>query len=206
MEELIIKGGKPLNGEIRIGGAKNSAVGLIPATILFEGTSTISNLPKISDTKLLSDILTDIGAKVEIKDDTITINTDGISHVIENEAKAGKMRASYYLAGALLGRYKEAVIPLPGGCNLGTRPIDLHLKGFEKLGAEVEISHGLLKLKAKKLVGTRIYLDIVSVGATINLMLAACMAEGTTSIENAAKTQRVIINKDNAIFFIIQRH
>lgn len=192
MEELIIKGGKPLNGEIRIGGAKNSAVGLIPATILFEGTSTISNLPKISDTKLLSDILTDIGAKVEVEGDTITINTEGISHSIENEAKAGKMRASYYLAGALLGRYKEAVIPLPGGCNLGTRPIDLHLKGFEKLGAEVEISHGLLKLKAKKLVGTRIYLDIVSVGATINLMLASCMAEGTTTIENAAKEPHVV--------------
>lgn len=192
MEELIIKGGKPLHGEIKIGGAKNSAVGLIPATILFEGTSTISNLPKISDTKLLADILTDIGANVEVKDDSITINTDGISHSIENEAKAGKMRASYYLAGALLGRYKEAVIPLPGGCNLGTRPIDLHLKGFEKLGAEVEISHGLLKLKADKLVGTRIYLDIVSVGATINLMLAACMAEGTTTIENAAKEPHVV--------------
>lgn len=192
MEQLVIKGGNKLKGEVRICGAKNSAVALIPATILFDGDSTISNLPQISDTKLLASILSEMGAKVDFKDDKMRINTDKIAHGTENELKAGKIRASYYLAGALLGKYKEAVIPLPGGCNLGTRPIDLHIKGFEKLGAQVEISHGMLKLKAKKLVGTKIYLDVVSVGATINIMLAAVMAEGTTTIENAAKEPHIV--------------
>lgn len=192
MEQLVIKGGNKLKGEVRICGAKNSAVALIPATILFDGDSTISNLPQISDTKLLASILSEMGAKVDFKDDKMRINTDNIAHGTENELKAGKIRASYYLAGALLGKYKEAVIPLPGGCNLGTRPIDLHIKGFEKLGAQVEISHGMLKLKAKKLVGTKIYLDVVSVGATINIMLAAVMAEGTTTIENAAKEPHIV--------------
>ncbi|MCQ2978663.1 MAG: UDP-N-acetylglucosamine 1-carboxyvinyltransferase [Clostridia bacterium] len=192
MEQLVIKGGKKLKGEIKICGAKNSAVALIPATILCGGKSTISNLPQISDTSLLCDILSEMGADVNFKGSTMTINTAKISRGTDNELKAGKIRASYYLAGALLGRYKEAHIPLPGGCNLGTRPIDLHIKGFEKLGATVEISHGMLNLKAKKLVGTKIYLDIVSVGATINIMLAAVMAEGKTTIENAAKEPHIV--------------
>lgn len=192
MEKLVVKGGKKLNGEIKIGGMKNAAVALLPATILISGDCKISNLPKISDIQLLEEILTDMGSKIELSDDTMIINNDNIKHSTHNFDKAGKMRASYYLAGALLGRYKEAEIPLPGGCNLGTRPIDQHIKGFEKLGASVKIRHGLMKIKADKLVGTKICLDIVSVGATINIMLAAVMAEGTTVLENVAKEPHVV--------------
>lgn len=192
MEELIINGGKALKGEIKICGAKNSVVALLPATILLDGTNKITNIPKISDVKLLIDIMEEMGAKIEYKDETIEINTEKIKHGTTNDIKAGKIRASYYLAGALLGKYKEAIIPLPGGCNLGPRPIDLHIKGFEKLGANVEVSHGLLKISADKLVGTDIYIDKVSVGATINIMLAAVLAEGTTKLENAAKEPHVV--------------
>jgi len=165
---------------------------LLPATILLGGTSRICNLPQISDIDLLCNILDSMGAEIDRKKDEVSINTDNILHQTHDFDKAGRMRASYYLAGALLGRYKEAEIPLPGGCNLGTRPIDQHIKGFEKLGAKVEISHGLLKITAKELVGTRICLDISSVGATINIMFAAVMAKGVTEIENAAKEPHVV--------------
>ena len=192
MEQLVIKGGNKLKGEVRICGAKNSAVALMCATILFDGNTTIKNLPQISDTKLLSEILSEMGAEVSLDGDIMKINNDKIKHGTNDEQKAGKFRASYYLAGALLGKYREANIPLPGGCNLGTRPIDLHIKGFEKLGAKVTISHGMLNIKARALKGAKIYLDTVSVGASINIMLAASMAKGTTTIENAAKEPHVV--------------
>ncbi len=192
MEKFLINGGNRLCGEIKIGGAKNAAVAVIPATILLSGKTTITNLPRISDTEVLHKLLSEMGSKISIDGTTMVIDNEDILHHTHNFDLAGKMRASYYMCGALLGRYKEAEIPLPGGCNLGTRQIDQHIKGFEKLGAEVKISHGLIRIKADKLVGTNICFDIVSVGATINVMLAATMAEGITKLENVAKEPHVV--------------
>ena len=193
MEKLVITGKTPLKGEVVISGAKNAAVAIIPATLLINGICTIENLPDISDVKLYCEILESLGAvitwnnKHEITVDTRNINSNNVS--LETTRK---FRASYYLLGALLGRCKSAKVGIPGGCNLGARPIDQHIKSFEALGAVVDVSNGNITAKAKKLKGTSIYMDVVSVGATINAMLCAVLAEGTTVIDNAAKEPHIV--------------
>ena len=193
MEKLVIKGGTPLKGEVTISGAKNAAVAILPAALLINGKCTIENLPNISDVKLSCEILSKLGAQIEWVDkNTITIDA---TNVCEHQAPVGltsKFRASYYLIGSLLGRCHKASVGSPGGCNLGARPIDQHIKGFEALGAKVTVSKGKIQAKADRLVGTSIYLDTVSVGATINVMLASVLAEGTTIIDNAAKEPHIV--------------
>lgn len=194
MDNLIIEGGFPLKGEVKISGAKNAVLGLIPAAILCGCKSTIDNVPDIRDVHKIIAILKKLGADIELKSGTLSIDTSGpISYDCSDfHEETGKMRASYYLLGALLGRYRKAIVPLPGGCNIGDRPIDQHIKGFEALGATVTIEHGQVKMTADRLVGANIYLDVVSVGATINIMLAAVLADGTTVIENVAKEPHVV--------------
>ena len=193
MEKLVIKGSTHLKGNVTISGAKNAAVALLPATLLVDGICTISNLPYISDVKISCKILEELGAKVTWNgNNEVTIDSRNITSSIAPIDMTSKFRASYYLIGALLGRCKSAVVGLPGGCNLGSRPIDQHIKGFEALGAKVEIDKGNIDAKADKLVGTSIYLDKVSVGATINIMLASVLAEGTTTIDNVAKEPHVV--------------
>lgn len=193
MEKLVITGGKRLNGEVFISGAKNAAVAIIPAAIMADGICIIDNLPSIEDVESLRSTLNKMGAVCEYIDKH-TLKVDSTGDITNCAAfeEVKKIRASYYLLGALLGRFKKAEVALPGGCNFGTRPIDLHLKGFKLLGADVEVSNGIVKVSAEKLTGTQIYMDQVSVGATINIMLAASMAEGTTIIENAAKEPHVV--------------
>ena len=193
MEKLVINGGTPLRGEVTISGAKNSAVAILPATLLIDGICTINNLPNIVDVKLSCEILEGLGAKIKWLDkNSIEIDTRNITNTIAPIDLTRKFRASYYLIGSMLGRKKEIEVGLPGGCNLGARPIDQHIKGFEALGAEVEIVGGNVQAKAKELVGTNIYMDIVSVGATINIMLASVLAKGTTIIDNAAKEPHIV--------------
>ncbi|MFV5963456.1 UDP-N-acetylglucosamine 1-carboxyvinyltransferase [Bacillus sp. AK25] len=192
MEKLNIAGGDPLRGTVHISGAKNSAVALIPATILADSPVTIEGLPHISDIETLRDLLEEIGGKVTFEKGEMVVNPASMISMPLPNGKVKKLRASYYLMGAMLGRFKQAVIGLPGGCHLGPRPIDQHIKGFEALGAEVTNEQGAIYLRAEKLVGARIYLDVVSVGATINIMLAAVLAEGKTVIENAAKEPEII--------------
>ncbi|MGE6655985.1 UDP-N-acetylglucosamine 1-carboxyvinyltransferase [Bacillus altitudinis] len=192
MEKLNIAGGDPLRGTVHISGAKNSAVALIPATILADSPVTIEGLPHISDIDTLRDLLEEIGGKVKFEKGEMVVNPASMISMPLPNGKVKKLRASYYLMGAMLGRFKQAVIGLPGGCHLGPRPIDQHIKGFEALGAEVTNEQGAIYLRAEKLVGARIYLDVVSVGATINIMLAAVLAEGKTVIENAAKEPEII--------------
>ncbi len=192
MDVYKITGGKPLQGTIKVSGAKNSAVALIPASILADSPVTIEGLPEISDVVTLQALLEDIGGKVNFTDGTMTIDpTEMISMPLPN-GNVKKLRASYYMMGAMLGRFKNAVIGLPGGCHLGPRPIDQHIKGFEALGAKVTNEHGAIYLRAEELRGAKIYLDVVSVGATINIMLAAVLAKGRTTIENAAKEPEII--------------
>ena len=192
MDVYKIKGGKRLKGTIRVSGAKNSAVALIPAAILADTPVTIAGLPEISDVYTLQALVEEIGGKVEMKDGTMTIDpTDIISMPLPN-GNVKKLRASYYMMGAMLGKFKHAVIGLPGGCHLGPRTIDQHIRGFEALGATVENEHGAIYLRAEELHGAKIYLDVVSVGATINIMLAAVKARGKTIIENAAKEPEII--------------
>lgn len=192
-EKLIIKGNKKLRGEVTISGAKNSAVGVIPASILSDSKCVLRNLPDIDDVRHLRDILVQIGAKVSMNGNgTMTIESSTVkSHKVEFEISK-KLRASYYFIGALLGKFKKAEVPFPGGCDIGIRPIDQHIKGFEALGAKIKVEHGIIKAKAVELVGAPIYLDVVSVGATINIMLAACKAKGVTTIENAAKEPYIV--------------
>ena len=195
MEHLIINGKNRLDGEVIISGAKNAVVAIIPAAILADGICIIDNLPCIEDVKCLEDTLTKLGAKCElINDRTLRVDSSAINNYNATFESVRKIRASYYLMGALLARFKEARVALPGGCNFGSRPIDLHLKGFKALGASVEIDEAneIISIKADKLVGTNIFLDTVSVGATINIMLAATMAEGITTIENAAKEPHIV--------------
>ena len=193
MEKLVITGGTPLKGEVTISGAKNAAVAILPATLLINGICRIENLPNISDVKLYCEILEKIGAKITwITKNEITIDTRDICCTQAPLDITRKFRASYYLIGSMLGRCKNVQVGLPGGCNLGARPIDQHIKGFEALGANVEVSQGNITASAKKLVGTSIYMDIVSVGATINVMLASVLAEGTTIIDNAAKEPHIV--------------
>jgi UDP-N-acetylglucosamine 1-carboxyvinyltransferase len=192
MEKLMIAGGDPLKGTVRISGAKNSAVALIPATILADSPVSIEGLPDISDVLLLKGLLEEIGGKVTFSDEEMTVDPSSMISMPLPNGKVKKLRASYYLMGAMLGRFKKAVIGLPGGCHLGPRPIDQHIKGFEALGANVTNEQGAIYLRADELRGARIYLDVVSVGATINIMLAAVRAKGRTVIENAAKEPEII--------------
>ena len=193
MEQYIIKGGLPLVGEVEIGGAKNAALAIIAAAIMTDETVIIDNLPDVRDINVLLDAMQEIGANViRVDRHTARINGGKIgAHSVDYEF-IKKIRASYYLLGALLGKYKEASVPLPGGCNIGSRPIDQHIKGFEALGAEVKIEGGFINAKAEHLHGAHIYLDMESVGATINIMMAASMAEGNTVIENVAKEPHVV--------------
>ncbi|KEZ49054.1 MULTISPECIES: UDP-N-acetylglucosamine 1-carboxyvinyltransferase [Metabacillus] len=192
MEKLKIAGGYPLKGTVSISGAKNSAVALIPATILAQSPVTIEGLPDISDVHILKDLLEEIGGTAEFKNNEMYVNPAEMISMPLPSGKVKKLRASYYLMGAMLGRFKKAVIGLPGGCHLGPRPIDQHIKGFEALGAQVTNEQGAIYLRAEELKGARIYLDVVSVGATINIMLAAVLAKGQTIIENAAKEPEII--------------
>lgn len=192
MEKLKIVGGRPLRGTIKVDGAKNSAVALVPATILAESPVTIEGMPDISDIHILKGLLEEIGGKVTFKNGEMTVDPANMVAMPLPNGKVKKLRASYYLMGAMLGKFKKAVIGLPGGCHLGPRPIDQHIKGFEALGAEVTNEQGAIYLRANELRGARIYLDVVSVGATINIMLAAVKAKGQTVIENAAKEPEII--------------
>lgn len=192
MKQMIIEGNKILSGTIEIGGAKNSAVALIPASILANGISTIENVPNISDRDALLDILNILNCKSKLDGDKLTIDTTNLNNTIIEESLSSRMRASYYFMGALLGRKKFVEIYIPGGCNIGSRPIDIHLDGFKALGADIKIDGNKYTLKADKLVGTDIYLKFPSVGATINIMLAAVLAEGKTIIHNAAKEIEIV--------------
>ena len=193
MEQYIIKGGKPLQGDVSIGGAKNAALGILAAAIMTDETVTIDNLPDVRDINVLLQAMEGIGAKIErVNRHTVKINGSNISSVSIDYEFIRKIRASYYLLGALLGKYNKAQVALPGGCNIGSRPIDQHIKGFKALGAEVKIEQGMIDASAEKLTANHIYLDVVSVGATINIMMAACMAEGKSIIENAAKEPHIV--------------
>lgn len=193
MEQYIMKGGKPLVGEVTIGGAKNAALGILAAAIMTDETVTIDNLPNVRDINVLLQAIEGIGARVErINEHVVKINGSKIGSVNIDYEYIRKIRASYYLLGALLGKYKRAQVALPGGCNIGSRPIDQHIKGFKALGATVKIEQGMIDASADVLTGNHIYLDVVSVGATINIMLASCMAEGKTIIENAAKEPHIV--------------
>ncbi|KIL49746.1 UDP-N-acetylglucosamine 1-carboxyvinyltransferase [Jeotgalibacillus soli] len=192
MEKLKIEGGHPLKGTIKVSGAKNSAVALIPATILADSPTIIEGLPDISDVRTLQELLEEIGGSVVFQDGEMRVDPSGMVAMPLPSGRVKKLRASYYLMGAMLGRFKKAAIGLPGGCHLGPRPIDQHIKGFEALGAKVTNEQGAIYLRADELIGARIYLDVVSVGATINIMLAAVRAKGQTIIENAAKEPEII--------------
>ena len=192
MKQLVIKGNKKLTGEIKISGAKNSVVALIPAAILSDDKVTLYNVPNISDTNSLIDIIKLLECRYEYKDEKLIIDTTNIKNKLIPEELSSKLRASYYFMGALLAKFKYAEIYFPGGCNIGSRPIDFHINGFKKLGAEVIIEGNKYIFKAKKLKGAKIYLDFASVGATINIMLAAVKAEGITTISNAAKEPEIV--------------
>ncbi len=193
MEQYIIKGGKALAGEVCINGAKNAALGILAASVMTDDFVTIENLPDVRDIHVLLQAIESIGAKVErVNRHTARICGSTISSVVVENEYIRRIRASYYLLGALLGKYKNAQVSLPGGCDIGSRPIDQHIKGFEALGAKVKIHHGMIEAEAEHLTGNHIYLDVASVGATINIMLAAALADGQTIIENPAKEPHVV--------------
>ena len=193
MERYVVKGGLPLHGEVSIGGAKNAALGILAAAIMTDETVTIENVPNVRDTRVLLQAIEGIGAKVKyVYNNSVQINGGSICDTNVEYEYIKKIRASYYLLGALLGKYKESHVALPGGCNIGSRPIDQHIKGFRALGAEVEIKNGVVNAQAEDLEGSHIYFDMVSVGATINLMMASCMAKGNTILENAAKEPHIV--------------
>ncbi len=193
MEKYIINGGNRLTGEVEISGAKNAAVAIIPATILADGPCIIENIPSISDVSMIIRILYEMGASVKfLNKSTVEIDTAGIKVPVVPYEMARHMRASYYFLGALLGKFNTARVSMPGGCDFGTRPIDQHLKGFKSLGAEYSIEHGMVDVHADALIGSQVYFDVVTVGATINVMLAAVKAAGLTIIENAAKEPHIV--------------
>ncbi len=196
MDQYIIKGGNPLVGEVVIGGAKNAALGILAAAVMTDGECHIDNVPDVNDTNILLKAMEGIGAKVNRKSPNEVVisgkNIDGNGDLTVDNKYIRRMRASYYLVGALLGKYKKAKVALPGGCNIGTRPIDQHIKGFEELGAKVDIEGGMIIAEAKHLRGAKITFDVVSVGATINVMMAAALAEGETILENAAREPHVV--------------
>ncbi|MBP3326985.1 MAG: UDP-N-acetylglucosamine 1-carboxyvinyltransferase [Coprococcus sp.] len=196
MEQYVIKGGNPLEGEVTIAGAKNAALGILAAAVMTDQEVTIENVPNVRDTRVLLQAIQGIGASVRYIDEhTVaicggTIRPNGDLCVDDEFIR--KIRASYYLLGALLGKYKHSQVALPGGCDIGARPIDLHIKGFEALGATVDITNGMIQAHADNLTGSHIYMDVTSVGATINVMMAAVLAEGKTTIENAAKEPHIV--------------
>ncbi|MCI9006630.1 MAG: UDP-N-acetylglucosamine 1-carboxyvinyltransferase [Lachnospiraceae bacterium] len=193
MEQYIIKGGIPLYGEVEIGGAKNAALAILAAANMTNETVYIDNLPDVRDINALLDAMEKIGTRVErINSHAVKINGSSVENFIVESESMKKIRASYYLLGALLGKYRKAQVPLPGGCNIGSRPIDQHLKGFKAMGAKTKVEHGFVIAEAETLHGAHIFLDMVSVGATINIMMAAVMADGNTTIENAAKEPHVV--------------
>lgn len=193
MEQYAIKGGNPLVGEVEIGGAKNAALPILAASVMTDETVYIENMPDVRDTNVLLKAMQSIGVMAKRTErHNVTINASQINNLIVEDENIKRIRASYYLLGALLGKYKHAEVALPGGCDIGCRAIDQHIKGFRALGADVRIEHGLIKTRAERLVGSHIYMDVVSVGATINVMMAATMAEGRTIIENAAKEPHVV--------------
>ncbi|WP_455493549.1 UDP-N-acetylglucosamine 1-carboxyvinyltransferase [Eubacterium sp.] len=193
MDNFVINGGHELFGEVNISGAKNAAVAIIPAALLAEDTVRIENIPQISDVQLIIEILSRMGAEIKVVNkNTLDINTTNINYQSIPYELTSHFRASYYLIGAMLGRFSKADVALPGGCDFGVRPIDQHVKGFKMLGAQVDIIDGVVCAKAEKLVGTPVYMDVVSVGATINIMLAAVKARGLTVIENAAKEPHIV--------------
>lgn len=193
MEQYIIKGGIPLYGEVEIGGAKNAALAILAAANMTNETVYIDNLPDVRDINALLDAMEKIGTHVErINSHAVKINGSSVENFIVESESMKKIRASYYLLGALLGKYRKAQVPLPGGCNIGSRPIDQHLKGFKAMGAKTKVEHGFVIAEAETLHGAHIFLDMVSVGATINIMMAAVMADGNTTIENAAKEPHVV--------------
>ena len=193
MEQYIIKGGNPLVGEVEIGGAKNAALAILAAAIMTNETVHIENLPDVNDVNVMLEAISGIGAMVQrIDRHTVKINGGTIRDFNIEYDYIKKIRASYYLLGALLGKYRRAEVALPGGCNIGSRPIDQHLKGFRALGADVDIEHGKIVAEAENLRGTHLYFDVVSVGATINVMMAAAMADGLTIMENVAKEPHVV--------------
>ena len=193
MEQYVIKGGNPLVGEVEIAGAKNAALAILAAAIMTDETILIENMPNVRDTNVLLEAIQEIGATVErVSKSCVKVNGSTIQALSVDYEFIKKIRASYYLLGALLEKYKHAEVPLPGGCNIGSRPIDQHLKGFRALGASVEIRHGAIVTQADELKGSHIFLDVVSVGATINIMMAASLANGRTIIENAAREPHVV--------------
>ena len=193
MNQYIMKGGNPLVGEVQISGAKNAALGILAASIMTDENVVIENLPDVRDINVMLEAIEEIGARVErLERHRVRINASTIHEVSVDDDYIRKIRASYYFIGALLGKYKSAEVPLPGGCNIGSRPIDQHLKGFRALGAKIEIERGAVLAHAIDLVGGHVYLDVVSVGATINIMMAAALAEGLTILENAAKEPHVV--------------
>ncbi len=193
MEQYIIKGGIPLHGEVEIGGAKNAALAILAAANMTNETVYIENLPDVRDINALLEAMEGIGTRIErVGRHAVKVNGSSVENYIVESESMKKIRASYYLLGALLGKYKKAQVPLPGGCNIGSRPIDQHLKGFKAMGAKTRIEHGFVIAEAEILHGAHIFLDMVSVGATINIMMAAVMADGNTTIENAAKEPHVV--------------
>lgn len=193
MDKLVINGGKSLNGSVTISGAKNAVVAIIPSALLVDGKCVIENVPTIDDVSVITEILTQLGAKVKlINKTTLEIDSSHVDTYCADNSMVRKMRASYYLMGALLGKFHKAVVSMPGGCDFGSRPIDQHLKGFRTLGAEISQENGNYSLCANQLVGSHIFFDVVSVGATINVMLAAVKAQGLTIIENAAKEPHIV--------------
>ncbi len=193
MEQFVVTGGNTLKGDVNISGAKNAALPLLVASILAPDVSLIDNVPEIDDIQNLIDTLEMIGVySKKVSDNVFEFNSRDIKTYSATYDKVKKIRASYYLLGALLGRFKKAEVAMPGGCNIGDRPIDQHIKGFEALGATVTMEHGMIKVEADRLIGTNIYLDVISVGATINIMLAAVLAEGVTVIENCAKEPHIV--------------
>ena len=193
MERYIIKGGTPLSGEVEISGAKNAALGILAAAVIADEKVIIDNLPDVSDVNVLIDAIAEVGATVNrTSRHSVEINGNTIKSTTADNEFIKKMRASYYLLGALLGKYKKAEVSLPGGCNIGSRPIDQHIKGFKALGADIKIEHGMIIAKAEELVGSHIFFDVVTVGATINVMLAATLAKGITVMENVAKEPHVV--------------
>ena len=193
MEQYIVKGGVPLVGEVEISGAKNAALAIVAAAIMTDDKVVIDNLPDVRDINVLLQAIEGIGAKVVHRtENCVEIDSSSIHSVTVDYEYIKKIRASYYLLGALLGKFNKAEVALPGGCNIGSRPIDQHIKGFKALGATVDIEHGMIMTSADELIGNHIYMDVVSVGATINVMLAAALAQGSTILENAAKEPHVV--------------
>jgi UDP-N-acetylglucosamine 1-carboxyvinyltransferase len=193
VEQYIIKGGIPLHGDVEIGGAKNAALAILAAANMTNETVYIDNLPDVRDINALLEAMEGIGTRIErVGRHAVKVNGSSVENFIVESESMKKIRASYYLLGALLGKYKKAQVPLPGGCNIGSRPIDQHLKGFKAMGARTKVEHGFVIAEAETLHGAHIFLDMVSVGATINIMMAAVMAEGSTTIENAAKEPHVV--------------